>query len=240
MGVAQHAAAVALWSHRGRLDGSALTENTVGAVEAALRGGADGIEIDVWPTTDGAFVLHHDPDVDGVTIQRAPSTSLRRLPTLEDVLEVVGSSMLDIELKLLPETGVRAAVEASVRLVELVRERDALISSFDERAVRACLASGARAGLIVEEAPAESTLRDLEELGLRWLLVGVDLLREGWRPPAVASWDVGVWTVNDEEAFSRALSVHPTAIITDVPIAARGWLGAVGHPSGTSSPRRSP
>ena len=46
-------------AHRG-LVGPSSPENTVGAVGAALRAGADGVEIDVRLTADGVLVCSHD------------------------------------------------------------------------------------------------------------------------------------------------------------------------------------
>lgn len=51
--------------HRG---GAALgPENTLAAIEAGLAAGADGVEVDIRMTADGALVLMHDPDVDRTT-----------------------------------------------------------------------------------------------------------------------------------------------------------------------------
>src|SRR5436309_2057147 len=88
-------------------------ENTLPAIAAALAAGADGVEVDVRRTADGALVLMHDPDVarttdgegrvDATTLEdiraldagyrSAPGRNDRErsprvaVPTLEEVLE---------------------------------------------------------------------------------------------------------------------------------------------------------
>jgi len=49
-----------LLGHRGAASSSA-PENTLAAVERALRCGADGVEVDVRLTADAIAVVHHDP-----------------------------------------------------------------------------------------------------------------------------------------------------------------------------------
>lgn len=52
-------------AHRG---GSTLApEETMEALQNAIDLGADVLEIDVWSTSDGVLVLHHDPSVDRTT-----------------------------------------------------------------------------------------------------------------------------------------------------------------------------
>ena len=51
-------------AHRGA--SARARENTVEAFRLASALGADGVELDVRRTADGALVVHHDPSVDGV------------------------------------------------------------------------------------------------------------------------------------------------------------------------------
>ena len=48
----------AIWAHRGA--SAYAPENTLEAIELALRMGADGIELDVHRTRDGKLVVIHD------------------------------------------------------------------------------------------------------------------------------------------------------------------------------------
>ena len=73
---------MAVHAHRGSPDPVAgIRENTLAAFARARRLGADGVELDVRLTRDGALAVHHDPVVPGVgavaDLARAelPSTS---------------------------------------------------------------------------------------------------------------------------------------------------------------------
>lgn len=47
--------------------GSAAPENTRTSLEQALALGVDAVEVDIWPTADGRFVLFHDADIARLT-----------------------------------------------------------------------------------------------------------------------------------------------------------------------------
>ena len=105
-------------AHRG--DTAAAPENTLAAFAAAIDAGADGIELDVHPSRDGALAVHHDHYLDRTTsgaglVSDHTLAELRALdagawfdevfagetiPTLEDVLSLAaGLVRLEIELK---------------------------------------------------------------------------------------------------------------------------------------------
>ena len=54
----------AVFAHRGCTEG--FVENTLEAFAEAKRLGADGVELDVRLTSDGALAVHHDPLIDGL------------------------------------------------------------------------------------------------------------------------------------------------------------------------------
>jgi len=109
-------------------------ENTLPGIEAALRIGADAIEIDVHCTSDGVPVLIHDETVDRTTDgsgnvhdmplsvvraldagarQFAPKFEGTRIPTLAEVLDLTnGKALLQIEIK---QTGIEEQVARVVR-----------------------------------------------------------------------------------------------------------------------------
>lgn len=84
-------------------------ENTIESIEAALRAGADGVEIDVRVTSDGVIVLSHDPsfgdsmDNQWVIAQHTYDFLLKRRPhlaTLEEAIRAVPANHeLRIEIK---------------------------------------------------------------------------------------------------------------------------------------------
>lgn len=87
-------------AHRGA-SGYAL-ENTLAAFREAARRGADGVELDVHATADGAILVHHDPAVPGIgLIAEHPAERFRphRLPNGEPIptLEMALSSLDGLE-----------------------------------------------------------------------------------------------------------------------------------------------
>src|ERR1700685_3925666 len=76
-----------VFAHRGCTEGG-IRENTVEAFAEARRLGADGVELDVRLTKDGALAIHHDAEVPGVGV--IPELEVADLPSyvplLADVL----------------------------------------------------------------------------------------------------------------------------------------------------------
>jgi glycerophosphoryl diester phosphodiesterase len=92
-------------SHRGRRAGHAFPDNTVDAIDAALRTGCDGAEIDVRRTADGLAVLWHDRHApDGRLVSQVKRAELAALAghdvaTLDAVLARFDGAYFDVELK---------------------------------------------------------------------------------------------------------------------------------------------
>ncbi len=119
-----------VFGHRGA--SHAAPQNTMAAFQAAVEAGADGVELDVYLTTDGVPVIIHDEDVRFTTKGHgyitemslaqvkaldagdtfAPRFAGEPIPTLAEVLETFGDRLLfDIELKYSPrQQGLEAAV----------------------------------------------------------------------------------------------------------------------------------
>src|SRR5204863_7856971 len=87
-------------------------ENSRAAFRRAVMLDADGVELDIHATRDGAIVVHHDPDVQGcgpialLTLAEARQVRLpngETLPLLQAVLDLVGDNDVGVEVKsLLP------------------------------------------------------------------------------------------------------------------------------------------
>ncbi|MGE5248725.1 MAG: glycerophosphodiester phosphodiesterase [Bacteroidota bacterium] len=136
-------------AHRG--DSAHAPENTLPAFEAALKRGADGVELDVKLTADKQVVVLHDTTVDRTTdghgrVADLSLAQLRgldagsffsqefrgtRLPTLSEVFEAIGERcLINVEL-----TNMQNPFdELAERTCELVRrhgmEKHVLFSSF--------------------------------------------------------------------------------------------------------------
>ncbi|KLL11729.1 MULTISPECIES: glycerophosphodiester phosphodiesterase [Protofrankia] len=146
--------------HRGsRVPGP---ENTSEAVDAALRAGADGIEVDVRRSADGDLVCVHDPRLPGRLTGRAVIRRTTReltglgVPTLAEILDAWdGRGRLVLEIKNQPgQPDFDAPRERTARaLVELLRSRGltrtsggasgaVTVSSFDWFAIEAVRDAG--------------------------------------------------------------------------------------------------
>jgi glycerophosphoryl diester phosphodiesterase len=84
---------------------------------------ADGIELDVHATADGAIVVHHDADVRGRLISGLTFAAVRKrklvngepIPTLAEALEAAGPLRVYVEVKALDahhDTALFAALDA--------------------------------------------------------------------------------------------------------------------------------
>jgi glycerophosphoryl diester phosphodiesterase len=87
-------------------------ENSRAAFRRAVMLDADGVELDVHATRDGAIVVHHDAEIPGfgpialLSREEARQVRIRNgepLPLLSEVLELVGNREVYVEIKSLPE-----------------------------------------------------------------------------------------------------------------------------------------
>ncbi|HWA55653.1 MAG TPA: glycerophosphodiester phosphodiesterase [Gemmatimonadales bacterium] len=99
----------AIIAHRGA-SGHAF-ENSPTAFRRAVELGADGVELDVHATSDGALLVHHDPEVRGLgRIGALPRGVLAHhrlpngeaIPTLAEALALLAGLDVWVEVKTLP------------------------------------------------------------------------------------------------------------------------------------------
>jgi glycerophosphoryl diester phosphodiesterase len=217
-------------------------ENTVEAFVAAAALGADGVELDVHRTADGALVVHHDADARRVGVLAERSlveirAARPEIPVLEEALDSCDGMLVNIEVKNLPgDADYDPAESTATAVVALLAERgrrdDVLVSSFN-------LASVDRVRVLDESIPtALLTLVGLDPVD------GVEVAHahgHGAVHPDVRSLTgravdatvarahqlglaVNVWTVNGEDEMSRLAAAGVDALITDVPDVARRVL----------------
>ena len=228
-------------AHRGA--SAAAPPNTLAAFEKAVELGADGIEFDVHLSADGVPVIIHNFTVDGTTdgsgrvadmtlaqlkqldagFHFDPAFAGERIPTLEEVLETVGSRLLlNIELKTtsLRDNGLESVVIAQVEQHDL--DESVLFSSFNPLSLR-------RTKRIASHIPVG-------------LLYAPDLplpLRRAWLAPMVPhearhpehtmvdahymtwarrrGYRVNTWTVDNPDEMRRLIGLGVDGIITNVP-----------------------
>src|SRR5699024_5594938 len=80
---------------RGAWDAPKIPENSIASLKKAITLGCKGSEFDVWMTKDSVLVVHHDPDIAGVSIENSNWSELKkfklsdgkRMPTLKEYLK---------------------------------------------------------------------------------------------------------------------------------------------------------
>ena len=211
----------------------AAPENTIAAFELALEQGADGIELDVHRSLDGALVVHHDADASGVGLLVAATFAEIRaarpdIPTLAETFAVTGSHIVNVEIKCCgwdPDPDPEHTIAASV--VELVRDLSlvdrVVISSFDLShidAVRA-LDDDIDTGFLVHGHDPTELVSLCAERGHRWLhpdwgnLVG--RLERAVESAHAAGVRLDAWTVDDPLVMQRLAATGVDAFITNDP-----------------------
>jgi len=205
--------------------------NTLAGIRAALRLGADAIEIDVQTSRDGVPVLMHDLTVDRTTNGsgavaaltlddlRALDAGGERVPTLTEVLELtVGNALLVAEIK---------APGGEQAIVEAIRSAGALaqvmVWSFIPGALEAVrrVEPAIPGGLLV--APqAMISWPSMRDLALRLGLQAVSLFHAGItdemvRAARLSALTVYAWTADAEADIERLIALGVDGIVTNFP-----------------------
>jgi glycerophosphoryl diester phosphodiesterase len=209
-------------------------ENTVPAMVRALEVGADGVELDVHRTADGALAVRHDAETPAgpvTALTRAElAVTLPEVPVLEAVLDVCRGRLVNVEVK---DPDPRA-VEALVALLEARGGTDmVLVSSFHLPTVDRVrdLAPDVPSAFLsfgLDPLEALDTAREHGHDALHpdvWTLLQND-------PAEVAErahedgMQVNVWTVNEADQLLRLRDAGVDGVVTDVPDLARTVLRA--------------
>jgi glycerophosphoryl diester phosphodiesterase len=227
-------------AHRGA--SGVAPENTLVAVELAIRDGADWIEVDVQESADGQVVVVHDRDLKrlaGVALDICEATtddlekidvgswfarefSDQRVPTLSQVLALCKDEVrVNIDLKYYGH-----GQNLEQRVIELVEAHgmasDVVIMSLEYEGIRKVksLRPQWRVGLL-----AAATVGDVTKADVDFLAVNIRLAtRRFIRLAHSRGKDVYVWTVNDPATMSCMIGRGADSIITDEPGLARSVL----------------
>ena len=232
-----------IYGHRGSPSAHA-PENTLASVEAALSGGADGVEVDVRLTADGVAVCCHDPNMQRVagvsrgvrslTVDELAAIRVggHRVPTVAEVMTAVagrGRLVLDLKpeqrplhlLSAIADAAHEAAVSGSLELT---------LSSAEPMILEACagVAANVERAVIVNgpETPSQILAQALHRgdralhVQMRTLFTTRDLVRAAQQHGLT----IRAWTVNRlvDARLLRLLGVD--AVITDVPAEMRRGL----------------
>ena len=138
-----------VWAHRGA--SAHAPENSLEAFDLAIQMGAHGIELDIYETSDGKLVIHHDNNINRMTngveanILETDFETLRsynfsgkwgdqfgfvKIPTFSEVLDLFKKTdmMINVELKQ-GSVNYLKAINAAVQ--EFGMQEQIIYSSFD-------------------------------------------------------------------------------------------------------------
>ena len=215
---------VQVLAHRGA--SRAERENTVAAFRRAGEMGADGVELDVRRTLDGALVVHHDPLLpDGRVICRTAATQLPvHIPSLDAALDACAGMWVNLEIKndanepdFDPDEHV---AEQTMALLERRGEPHRwLISSFRIETVDRChaIVPQIRTAWLTSVVP-EGVAQLLVDRGHVALHPWVHLLRrEVVDECHAAGLQVNTWTCDDPARMHELIEWGIDGICTNVP-----------------------
>ncbi len=213
-----------VFAHRGSAHRD--PENTIAAFLEARRLGADGVELDVRRSADGALVVHHDAAIEGIGViaDRAVSDLPEEIALLSEVLIACGGVEINVEIKNDPNEpghdGSGALVDQVLSVVEESGQKDSvIISSFDLptlEAVRSADSIIAIGWLVDPRVPPLDLLEDLVTHGFTAIHPYFAFTDEALvRAAHEAGISVNVWTANLEPDIERLVSLGVDAVITD-------------------------
>ncbi len=225
----------AIFAHRGLH--VAVGENTVAAFLEAKSVGADGVELDVRRTRDGALIIHHDAAIEGVGV--ICELLLREIPssvaTFTDAMTACLGMGVNVEIKNDPleaqyDASGALATQVVISLTEGGWREGSIISSFDLATCEAVRAadSDIEVGWLLDwrndPAPCVQMARDRGFTAVHPFFQRTDqALVEAAHHCGLA---VNVWTVNFAEEMTRLFDLDVDTVITDNPVLALETLAA--------------
>ncbi len=118
-------------AHRGAWKNSGLPENSIAALQQAVKLGCSGSEFDVHMSSDSVIFVSHDYEVQGISLEQANSNELLKLklsnneslPTLNDYLkEGLSQKSTRLILEIKPSSVSKDhGMSAAKKIVELVK-----------------------------------------------------------------------------------------------------------------------
>jgi len=224
-------------AHRGA--SAVCPENSMAAFRRAAAMGARAIELDVHESRDGAIVVMHDATVDRTTNKtgriadldlvdilaldcgswKGPTFSAERVPTLDRVLAWAQKTgcVLNVEVKTF-----QPASPAPRKLTVLLQRYapatgNHVVSSFDREALLQVRHADAQIPLAFlgegAEAVATAVEMTIPWVHLAWDSVDADIVSAA----RDARLRIMVWTVDDDDCFSRMVDLGVDKICTNRP-----------------------
>ncbi len=228
-----------VWAHRGA--SGYCPENTIPAFEMAQKMGADGVELDVQLTKDGALVVCHDETIDRTSsgkgyVKDYTLAELKKLdfcngnlayegvqiPTMGEVFQCLQSGDLTINIELKTSIFFYPGIEE--KLTALTKERGfedrVIYSSFNHYSIRKIkeLDKRAKTGFLycdgAMDMPAYGKKHGVDALHPAVYNLQYPHFMEECRAQGL---DVNVWTVNTEEEIRLCSELGVHAIIGNYP-----------------------
>ena len=220
-------------AHRGFWKTSGATPNSIASLEKAIEIGAEGSELDVYITTDGVVVLHHDGVIDGKRIDEGTYADIRNeklangepIPTFAEFLAVARKQKKTrpiIEIK--PHSTKEkedAAVETVLDMVHKAKmDKRVEYISFSRNVCEQLIGRGPKK-IKVAYLGGDLAPRELAEQGYTGLDYHIGAMRshENWFDEAKElGLEINVWTVNDEPSMKYLIEKKVDYITTDEPV----------------------
>lgn len=219
-------------AHRGAWKQSRTTENSLTALNNAIKLGCMGSEFDVHMSADSVLVINHDPIIQGLAIEKTPAKELlalklsngETLPTLEAYLtEGMKQNrtrlILEIKTSTFGKERSMALTERVVKLVHHMRAQawvDYIAFDYDVcKKVRALDPDAKVAYLNGDKSP--TALAEDKLFGFDYHF-NVVKKNEAWIQEAQQRHlTVNVWTVNDKDTMEWMLARRVDFITTNEP-----------------------
>jgi glycerophosphoryl diester phosphodiesterase len=221
--------------------------NTLPSFQLAEQQGADGIELDVWLSKDGALVILHDETVDSTTngtgsVQEKTLAELKaldaggwfdprfaetRIPALDEVFTSIGEHLLvNVEIKAVGDPDETNGIEQAVFdcIMRHKMQDRVIVSSFSMKTLQ-------RLHAIAPQIPTGFLYAAYDALGdpfiqqCQYLHPYHELLNAEYIA-GLPKLPLNTWTVNEPERMAELLDMGVRGIITDKPDVARQVVDA--------------
>ncbi|WP_163099394.1 glycerophosphodiester phosphodiesterase [Peribacillus alkalitolerans] len=228
-----------IFAHRGSK--GTHPENTLAAMQEAVRLGADGIELDVHLTKDGELVVIHDETVDRTTngtgkVMDFTLEELKKLdagswfsnefqgetiPTLKEVLQLLQGTEILLNVELKTDVIQYQEIEEKVLkdLEQFSYKDKAIISSFNHYSVQRIKQLDPEINIailfveILVEPWKYAASIGASALHVHTPVAYTEMSREAERN----NFPLRVWTVNEEEDMKKLIGMNIDTIMTDFP-----------------------
>ncbi len=211
----------ALVAHRGQME--SYPENSLLALEAALKCGASNVEFDVQSTADGVLIVFHDVELERVTgvagnlfalpfdaLKTVRISGLGRLknkfcepvPTLKDVVDLFlrypdATAFVEIKDESVNQFGVEKMCKKLLAQITPIKER-AVVISFNKEAVQYIKENSSfKTGYVLKKYDRQH-YNFAQQLKPDYLIVNYTKLTKG-EPPWVGDWEWMLYDITDPE-----------------------------------------